>query len=161
MTSIKIETLNCRGIRDNLKRADIFLKAREDHVNILCLQETHIMGDDLNTIRNDWNVEFHIAGKERNAGGTLVAKGNNFEYKCHGGMLDRQGRYVILDIELIGVARILLVNIYAPNEDDPTFFENLFEIIESFDTKNLILCGDWNLVMDYDLDTLNYKKRTI
>ena len=117
------------------------------------------MGDDLNTIRNDWNVEFHIAGKERNAGGTLVAIDNNFEYKCHGEMLDRQGRYVILDIELIGVARILLVNIYAPNEDDPTFFENLFEIIESFDTKNLILCGDWNLVMDYDLDTLNYKKK--
>ena len=64
----------------------------------------------------------------------------------------------MLDIELIGVARFILTYIYAPNEDDPNFFVNIFNILENLDTKNLILVGDWNLVIDYELDTFNYKK---
>ena len=158
MTSIKINSHNCRGIRDKKKRADIFLKAKEEGVNILCLQETHLKLEDLDTIRNEWNVDYYISGKDRNAGGTLIAIDNSFEQKCHEINTDIDGRYTIIDLELIGVARILLINLYAPNEDDPTFFNNLFDLIETFDTKNLIICGDWNLVMNYELDTFNYKK---
>ena len=160
MTSIKIDSINCRGIRQREKRIDIFNKAREEHLSILCLQETHIKSEDLNMLRDDWNVNFFISGKETNSGGggVLIALANNFEYKCHKEIIDNQGRYVILEIELVGVARFLLVNLYAPNEDDPTFFENIFKIIENSDTKNLILVGDWNLVMNYEMDTLNYKK---
>ena len=158
MTSIKIESINCRGIRNKGKRVDIFNKAREDNIHILCLQETHITERDINIIKNEWNVTFHISGNETNSCGVLIAINNNFEYTCHNIITDTQGRHLILDIELIGVARFLLTNIYAPNEDDPYFFENLFNIIENLDTKNLILVGDWNLVIDYELDTLNYKK---
>ena len=158
MTSIKIESINCRGIRNKGKRVDIFNKAREEHIHILCLQETHITAKDLNTIKNEWNVTFHISGNETNSGGVLIAIDNNFEYICHNNITDPHGRYLILDIELVGVARLLLINIYAPNEDEPQFFENLFNIIESLDTKNLIIVGDWNLVIDFELDTLNYKK---
>ena len=159
MTSIKIESINCRGIRNREKRVDIFNKAREQHIHILCLQETHITMEDLNTIKDDWSVTFHISGKETNSDGVLIALDDNFEYKCHNTISDTQGRYIILDMELIGVARFLLTNIYAPNEDDPSFFEKLFNKIENLDTKNLISVGDWNLVMDYEIDTLNYKKR--
>ena len=112
----------------------------------------------MNTIKNEWNVTFHISGNETNSGGVLIALDNNFEYKCHNTITDTQGRYLILDIELIGVARFLLTNIYAPNEDDPHFLKFSFNIIENLDTKNLILVGDLNLVIDYELDTLNYKK---
>ena len=158
MTSLIIESINCRGIRDRKKRTDIFLKAKEDHINILCLQETHLKKEDLNTIVEDWNVQFYIAGKHTNAGGVLIAVEKNFEYKCHKDISDSQGRYVILDLEITGVARFLLINLYAPNNDDPNFFENLFNTVENSDTKNLILVGDWNLVLDFNIDTHNYKK---
>ena len=61
-------------------------------------------------------------------------------------------------MEIIDVARLLLVNIYAPNEDDPKIFTNIFSKIEDSDTKNIIIVGDWNLVLDFDKDTINYKK---
>ena len=96
--------------------------------------------------------------KHTNAGGVLIALEKNFEYKCHKDISDSQGRYVILDLEIIGVARFLLINLYAPNDDDPNFFENLFNTVENSDTKNLILVGDWNLVLDFNIDTHNYKK---
>ena len=36
----------------------------------------------------------------------LIALENNFEYNCHNSIVDNHGRYVILDIELVGVARL-------------------------------------------------------
>ena len=159
MTSITIESINCRGVRNRLKRTDIFNKAKTEQVNILCLQETHITPEDLNMIKDDWNVEYYISGKETNSGGVLIALENNFEHTCHMSIADDQGRYLILDIELPGVARFLLINVYGPNEDQPDFYVDMFNIIENLDTKNLILVGDWNTVMNYELDTLNYKKK--
>ena len=58
MTSILIELINCRGVRNRNKRADIFHKAKEKHIDILCLQKTHITPDDLNMVKEDWNVIF-------------------------------------------------------------------------------------------------------
>ena len=113
----------------------------------------------MNTLKKEWNVEFTIAGSERNAGGVLVAIDSNFEHIIHSKKSSIDGRYVIIDLEIPEVARFLIVDLYAPNEDSPIFFENLFNIIEEMETKNIILVGDWNLVNDFNLDTLNYKKR--
>ena len=63
-----------------------------------------------------------------------------------------------MDIEIVDIARFLLINLYAPNEDSPNFFIDLFNKIESFDIKNLIMAGDGNLVNDFAKDTLNYKR---
>ena len=55
---------------------------------------------------------------------------------------------------------ITLSCVYGPNEDDPDFYRNV--VIAQ--TENLeqnsdftILGGDWNLVMNQDLDTFGYK----
>ena len=159
MAMININSINCRGIRDKNKRLDMFNKAKEEKVNILCLQETHIIPEDIKLLREEWNANFFVAGRETNVGGVLIIIEDNFEFKIHESRVDELGRYVILDLELIGVARFLIVNIYAPNDDNPLFFTDLFSKIEDSDTKNLIIVGDWNLVMDFDLDTLNYKKQ--
>ena len=61
-------------------------------------------------------------------------------------------------MEIPEVVRVLIINLYAPNEDSPEFFNNLFGEIGKMDVKNIIMTGDWNLVQDFNLDTLNYKK---
>ena len=43
---------------------------------------------------------------------------------------------------------VVLANIYAPNCDDPSFFVQLFQEIENLNPENMIICGDFNLVMD-------------
>ena len=89
----------------------------------------------------------------------MIILDNNFEYKIHNRIISQDSRYIILDIELPEIARFLLVNIYAPNDDTPKFFENLFQNIETMDIKNIIAVGDWNLVNDFDRDTFNYRKQ--
>ena len=45
-----------------------------------------------------------------------------------------------------------LVNIYAPNKDEPTFFQNVCEKLSSFDGDFIIFGGDFNLVCDINKD---------
>ena len=159
MATTTIESINCRGLRDPKKRADFFMKAKEEHVDVLCLQETHLKIDDLTTIKDEWNVNFYIAGRDSNAGGVLIAISDTFEFNIHSVKKDDLGRYIIIDLEITGVARLLLINLYAPNDDSPKFFKDLFGQIEESDTKNLMMIGDWNLVLNQEKDTLNYKRQ--
>ena len=48
---------------------------------------------------------------------------------------------------------IFLVNLYGPNRDDPEFYAELEERINDVGFENIIIGGDWNLVLDY----YNYK----
>ena len=52
--------------------------------------------------------------------------------------------------------KITLLNIYGPNNDNPSFFLNILKTIEEFQNDEYIICGDFNLVLNQDLDTKNY-----
>ena len=44
---------------------------------------------------------------------------------------------------------LTLVNIYAPNKDNPTFSQNLLDHLLSFECEKIIMGGDfYNLVLD-------------
>ena len=45
-----------------------------------------------------------------------------------------------------------LANIYAPNEDNPTFFKNVLNQLISFDCGEIVLGGDYNLILDVGKD---------
>ena len=49
-----------------------------------------------------------------------------------------------------------LVNLYGPNNDNPQFYENLIKIISEFENENVIKCGDWNFVINPEIDSFNY-----
>ena len=69
----------------------------------------------------------------------------------HSTIIDTEGRYVIADIEIKGI-RLTITNIYAPNDDNPTFFLNLSQKIEDLSNENQIIGGDFNLVLNIDMD---------
>ena len=46
-------------------------------------------------------------------------------------------RFHIIDLEWIDVVRFLSINIYAPNENNPQFYHDLFTQMEDPDTKVL------------------------
>ena len=48
---------------------------------------------------------------------------------------------------------LTIVNIYAPNEDNPSFFERIFKE-NSRNADSLIVIGDFNLVMNTSMDRI-------
>ena len=51
----------------------------------------------------------------------------------------------------------LLVNIYGPNKDNPDFYQSLSETVKRYKNHNVVIVGDWNLVLDSQLYCYNYK----
>lgn len=67
---------------------------------------------------------------------------------------DNNGRYLII-VGTLYQNLVLLVNVYAPNFDDPNFINRLFETLPSLNTHKLIFVIDLNCVMDPALDRSN------
>ena len=47
---------------------------------------------------------------------------------------------------------LTFANIYAPNEDKPSFFQNVYEHLSSFKCESIIIGGDFNLVLSLEKD---------
>ena len=86
--------------------------------------------------------------------GVIILFNNAFGYVLHNLISDQQGRFTVLDIS------IFLVTLYGPNTDSPEFVTNLKENLINWELSNepIILCGDWNVVLNYHNDTINYLK---
>ena len=73
--------------------------------------------------------------------------------------LDTTGRFIICDIKT-EEKYITLATIYAPNDDEPAFFQNFFEHLLDFRCDDLIIGGDFNLVLDLNKDEKGGRSKT-
>ena len=120
------------------------------------LQETHFKSSSENFIRSCWGYECFVAGNDTNKGGVTILFNNTFEFKLHNCIRGNENCYIILDIELCD-KRISLVNVYGPSDrDNANFFENLFNNIKDVGNDDIIIGGDWNVILNPTLDTRNY-----
>ena len=54
--------------------------------------------------------------------------------------------------------RFSICSLYDPNSDSPAFYDELFEQIQNIGNSEFIIGGDWNLVVDPEIDAVNYKR---
>ena len=101
------------------------------------------------------NNECYFTTVSSNSRGVAILLNNNIELKVYKELKTPDGNTIALDIEIDG-KRITLVCLYGPNKDDPDFFENIDTIIENFKNDSYIICGDFNLVINPNLDCENY-----
>ena len=50
-----------------------------------------------------------------------------------------------------------LITLYGPNSDSPNFFKTIQNFLQNEHVDYNIICGDFNLVLNPDLDSYNYK----
>ena len=76
-----------------------------------------------------------------------------------------EGRYVALGVT-INDTKYKLANYYGPNSDDTKFIHELMAAVENIEGDHTILGGDFNLVMNLEMDkkggnwTTNFKCRS-
>ena len=80
---------------------------------------------------------------------------NNFEQKVEKVKTDKNGNYLLIDITVQG-RKLTLANVYGPNQDNPQFYNTLFQKISEFENDEIVMCGDWNFVINPDRDYDNY-----
>ena len=65
--------------------------------------------------------------------------------------MDPNGRFIICDITAEKNC-MTIATLYAPNDDNPNFFLNFFDHLNDFQCDEVIIGGDFNLVLDLDMD---------
>lgn len=130
---------------------------RQKQFSIYFLQDTHFQNKLEKQIRAEWGYECYFASHSSQSRGVCILFNNNFDFKVKRVIKDTQGNFILIIIQTMG-KEIMLVNIYGPNNDDPGFYINLQHTIEGLHVQDIIMGGDWNLVMNPVLDYPNYKR---
>ena len=76
-----------------------------------------------------------------NSRGVAILLTNNFEYEVLEVNKDTQGNYLHLLLKLNSMT-LSLITAYAPNNDDPAFFNELQNILENYINYGLF-CNTW------------------
>ena len=154
MSAVVIGSINFRGLSNNVKRCDIFNKCR-DMYDISILVDTHSTKQGEKQWQHEWGYISRFSSHSSASRGVAVLFKNSFEFHINQEIIDECGNFIILDINIQDY-RMTLVAIYGPNEDNPDFFKKLVFNINQFDNSSVIIAGDWNVVQDYRVDTVNY-----
>ena len=146
---INIVSLNVRGLRNQIKRKGIFDYYR-GKCNLLFLQETHSVKEDENIWKSEWGNKIIFSHGTSASRGVMCLVSKQIQIDINNVKCDAHGRYIIFAVWHEDCA-YSIANIYAPNTDNPTFFQEV--IRETYNrSENVVIVGDFNTVIQPKLD---------
>ena len=146
-----VATYNVNGMGNITKCREIFYYLHKRKFDIVFLQETHCqksIGHCWNTM---WGSKIYYSHGESNTRGVAILLDKKLNYQVHNIISSKDDQYLIMYCTL-KQKKLLLVNIYAPNQDTPMFFQNLFIDIECFSPDYVLLGGDLNFAFNAVVD---------
>ena len=123
------------------------------------LQEVHCSEGTTDIRTCEWGYKALFSGCSSSKAGVSILFNNNFNLQIHKVFSHPNGRFIICDI-VADSKRLAVANIYAPNEDDPNLFHSFFDHLSSFRGEEIIIGGDFNLVLDVEKDKRGGLART-
>ena len=161
MDSVKILTLNVRGLLDDRKRFFVFNFLRKQQADIICLTETHATA----TVIPRWQQEWAATGPSAWTHHTSAARGvailinKKFTTKILTTIsTDPNSYFIHTSIENLAGGSLRLLGIYAPNNsaERRALFSELLDDLsnedEADDILNYYILGDFNCVHNTALD---------
>ena len=136
--SVKLISLNVRGISNFQKRRMIFLWCRKKGADIIFLQETHSKKETELQWKNEWGSEIMLSHGSCNSRGVAILLKRSVDFSVQAKILDPLGRFIILKA-------VKLVK----------FFKDLTAVLkeENLDTEeNIIVGGDFNCPINPVID---------
>ena len=124
--NMTICSLNVRGLSNDKKRRETFLWLKKKQFSICCPQETHSTNESRIYWPSQWGYSTIFTEFSSSKADVGILFNNNFQFNILKCCTDPEGRFIIVDVETEEKISTL-VNIYAPNRDDPIFLEGSVE----------------------------------
>lgn len=133
---------------------------RNKPLDIIFLQETHSVSD---VFEKSWSSEwgyktFFNHFYSYGAGVSVLFKAT-FHFEILSTWWDPRGCILSLNIQVDG-DNVSLVNVYAPNNNNPGFISELAHVIDLCAEGNIVLGGDFNIIQDFNKDKLGGRHHT-
>lgn len=153
---LKIISWNCKGVNAAIKRGNILTHLKKLDMDIGFLQETHLKDQDHKRLQTKWIGQvFHSNFPVKNRGAAIIIK-KTIPFIATKVISDSRGRYVIVTGKIFHHP-ITLASVYAPNTDDENFINSFFAALPNMNSHQLIIGGDFNLVLDPIIDRSSQK----
>ena len=78
--TIMVLSVNCQGLQTLAKRIDVINYLKDKNPDIVCLQDTHWIPEDMAEIKKHWDGECVLHGTKTNLRGVAILLCKNFEY---------------------------------------------------------------------------------
>ena len=157
MDKVKIVSLNVRGIQDEKKRKELFNFLRNQKANIILLQETHLKPSDVLMCDRQWGNKGVYNHGSTNSRGVAIFTNPRISMNIQLVYKDSEGRVIIVEVTIEGKT-FIIINVYGPNKDETEFYKKLGEKMIELENSNIILMGDFNLVLDPKQDRIDGKQ---
>lgn len=155
-TSFKLTSLNIRGINNNVKKKRLLALTKRVKTDILLLQETHQKKATIPILnKQHFPYQIHAPGMTK-ARGVAILINKSLRYQEKATIRDKDGCYVITK-GLLNNKMTTIASIYAPNEGQITFLDDVFGKIRDFQEGFVLVVGDFNYITDLQLDR-TYKR---
>jgi exonuclease III len=152
MNHINITSINVRNLCGQAKSTAFYQYVQEKHLDVILIQETHMCDDQLiDRAKKQWlGTSYWIKG-EPNSKGVAVLFRKRLDVLVQNEIDGRDGHFLRLDCLIMGF-KLSVVNVYMPNDavKRNEFIDNLTMRLNM--SNAFILCGDFNFIMDIDLD---------
>ena len=150
MMDLRLASLNGRGLRAGSRRSHLFLYLERRGIDICCLQETRFDSNFHEDILSKDYLSFSAYFDGRSRGVTWLIS-RRLDATCALVLSDPAGRLCVVDVTIKDKA-FRLIGVYGPNacSELPAFFRRIEPYV--IPSKRVILVGDWNAVLDPNLD---------
>ena len=157
MSKLRIIGFNANSIGKQPKRRQVLNFLEKKDPDLLVIVDTRFSTDIENGVKSEWGGQVLFSSFTSQSRGVAIFIKKNLPIKVLDKFNDKNGNILGILIEYEN-KKILIEGIYGPNGDAPTFYENeVFKNILNWDPQYSIFVGDWNLVLDQNIDTLNYQ----
>ena len=154
--SINICTFNVKGLNDPSKRQQLFYWLKLNKYSVCLLQELHCQERTYDKWKKEWGGDLFLSGDSSNSIGVGILVNSDFTYTVQEYNNIINGRMQSLKL-LIHEKEYIFLNIYAPNSltENYNFLSKVEEFIISNDSESIIVGGDFNTVINIDIDKKN------
>jgi len=155
--AIRFFSLNVRGIRAKNKRKTVFDLLKRNKYDAICLQESYITKEVSEDWKKEWGGELMFSVGTAHSGGLVILLRKGFSCSCD--VIYESERLLAVNVD-IGGKSVVVINAYAPNTiiEKNTFFEKTIDVINNLRVDDLILCGDFNCVLNNNMDIISGEK---
>ena len=138
-------------------RKCIFKYLLDCNFHITLLQETHSTTSIEHIWRKEWPGYSTWSHGSSSCKGVAVLLNPTFKGRFINHEIGESGRFLFSEIKIEN-SIFSVANVYGPNQDDPCFFQEFFQKLITFSAKDLIIGGDFNLILNDTLDKIGGPK---
>lgn len=156
--SITFNSINAKGLNSPYKQNLLYKEALAQTSAILCIHKTNFISSKPPSCTHKQYPHCYFANSTKKNAGVIFSIRSSVSLQPFHTEIDHKGRFIILNAAMNNHT-IIIANIYSPNTNQHRFYKTMMKKLEPFKRCPLVICGDFNQIVDPLLDNSNLVRK--